>query len=347
MMGRKLTEKENYLRLLRGEQPEWVPSYTFGPMPGMTEPVSNCMLEPEILSDFRMKGGGMDIWGVNWVGAQEAGGALLPEPGRFILTDITKWRDVIKAPDISGVDWEAMTKRQLDGFAAMGSPRDQSAVSFNLTVGFFQTLCSFMGFEEGMCAMYEEPEEVMALLDYICTFYEEVARQMIPYVQPDILTMMDDICTWRAPFMSLDMYEEIIMPFTNRQAKIGRDLGIPITMHCCGKGDIFVEDWISMGINAWDPAQTCNDLKGIKEKYGNRMVIMGGWDSRGRMEAPDVTEEEIRQSVRDTIDAYAPGGGFAWCGGFLGAVGDQESMRKNMILFDEVARYGGSYYQTH
>ena len=36
-MARKITEKENYLMTLRGEQPYWVPSYTFGPMPGMPQ----------------------------------------------------------------------------------------------------------------------------------------------------------------------------------------------------------------------------------------------------------------------------------------------------------------------
>ena len=35
-----LTEKENYLRVLHGEIPEWIPSYTFGKMPGSD--INNC-----------------------------------------------------------------------------------------------------------------------------------------------------------------------------------------------------------------------------------------------------------------------------------------------------------------
>ena len=35
----KMTEKENYLMTLRGEQPEWVTVYSFGPMPGQTRAV--------------------------------------------------------------------------------------------------------------------------------------------------------------------------------------------------------------------------------------------------------------------------------------------------------------------
>ncbi len=337
----KLTEKENYLMTLRGEVPEYVPTYTFGPNPGSDDPVANVMIEPQILAQFRYDGGGKDIWGVNYVGSKETGGAVLPEPNNFILTDVTQWRDVIKAPDLTDVDWETMIDNQLKMFHV---DRSQEAVSFNLHAGYFQNLMAFMGFTEGLCALYEEPEAVMELLDYICRFYEDVARHVMPILKPDVLTMMDDTAAWGAPFISEQMYHDMILPFLDRQAKFGRDAGIPITMHNCGKSECFIDDWLSIGVNAWDPAQTCNDLAGIKKKYGNRLVIMGGWDARDRLLDDDVTDEEIRQSVRDTMDMLAPGGGFCWCGGYLGAVDDQEVLRKNIVLFDEVDKYGHSFY---
>ena len=40
--------------------------------------------------------------------------------------------------------------------------------------------------------MCEEPEEVMALFEYMCNFYTEVTRRIWPYVKPDVLTLMDD-----------------------------------------------------------------------------------------------------------------------------------------------------------
>ena len=29
-----MTEKENFMKLMRGECPEWIPTYTFGKIPG-------------------------------------------------------------------------------------------------------------------------------------------------------------------------------------------------------------------------------------------------------------------------------------------------------------------------
>ena len=337
-----MTEKENYLKLLSGEQPEWVPHYTFMPMPGSTKPVATHMHEPPILIPHRINNGGSDIWGVNYIPTYETGYALLPEPDNFILKDIRQWRDVIKAPDISGVDWEGMVKKHLE---QSGIDRSQTALALSLHFGYFQHLMSFMGFSEGLVAMFEEPDEVMELFTYICDFFMEVAEKVIGLYKPDILTMMDDTAAWGASFISPQMYKEMLIPFHDRWAKMGRDRGLKITMHNCGKSEGILDYLVEMGVNAWEPAQTCNDLVVVKAKYGNKLVIGGGWDARGRLLDPDVTDDEIIASAEETFNKLAPGGGFMWCGGFLGPIGDEEIRRKNSVLHGAVERLAHSFYK--
>jgi hypothetical protein len=337
-----LTEKQNYLMMLSGEQPEWVPQYAFGPLPGATKPVPTHMFEPPIITQHRINNGGKDIWGVNYVATYETGNALIPEPNNFILKDITKWRDVIQAPSLDGVDWESMVKKQIE---SSGIDRNQTALAMNLHMGYFQTLMSFMGFSEGLMAMFEEPDEVHALLTYICDFYMEVAENCIDLYKPDILTLMDDTAAWANPFISRDMYEEFLVPCHDRWAKMGRDRGLKMTMHNCGKCESILDLLVGMGIHMWEPAQTCNDLKAAKAKYGNKLCIAGGWDSGGRLLDANVTEEEIRASVDKTFDMLAAGGGFAWCGGFLGPVDDQAVAKKNQILRKYVDEKCRSYYK--
>ena len=113
-MAAKLTERENYLMMLDGKEPEWVPIYSFGPMPGDTRPCTSAIFTPPFIGEFRMKGGGKDVWGVNYVGSDSTGKAILPEPGNFILDDIEKWHDVIKAPSLEGIDWEKVVKDGMD-----------------------------------------------------------------------------------------------------------------------------------------------------------------------------------------------------------------------------------------
>ena len=337
----KLTEKQNYLMMLDGEQPEYIPKYSFGKEPGGPTPCTQ-MFEPPIVIPHRMNKGGKDVWGVNYVATYETGEALLPEPNNFILTDIRKWRDVIKAPDISGVDWEKMVK---DNIEAVGIDRNETAMALNLHFGYFQHLMSFMGFSEGLMAMFEEPDEVKELLNYICDFFITVAEKTIDLYKPDILTLMDDTAAWANPFISPEMYEEFLIPCHDRWAKMGRDRGLRMTMHNCGKCESILDLLVGMGINMWEPAQVCNDLEGIKKKYGNKLCIGGGWDSRGRLLEPDVTEEEIIESVRATANKLAPGGGFAFMGGFLGAVDDENVNRKNAILRKAIEDIRFNFYK--
>jgi hypothetical protein len=330
------------MMLLRGEQPEWVPRYTFFPEPD-GRPVPTLMIMPGVLTGGMMEPGpSKDIWGVTHVPVPEAGNAKLPEPNNFILKDIRKWREVIKAPDLSGVDWEAMAKKDLQ---RLGINRNETILSFGLQVGYFQSLMAFMGFSEGLCAMYEEPEEVKALMEYLCDFYMEVGRRCIDYYQPDVVGICDDTAAWKSPFISPEMYRELIKPFAARQASLGTDRGLPIEMHNCGRCEDFIDDWRDYGVVMWNPAQTSNDLTAIKKKYGNSLVICGGWDIVGELASPDVTEETVKASVYKSIDTYAPGGGYAFCGLFLGPKGDEKTDRKNKWLVEAVDSYGRTFYK--
>jgi hypothetical protein len=336
-----LTEKENFLRCLHGELPEYVPLYTMGMPRYGGGPPPDTMVEPVITMGHHARGGGKDLWGVEYVPTESAGNALIPSNRDFILDDITKWRDVIKAPDLSGIDWEQMCKND---FKAKNVDRTRTAVCMNLHLGYFQTLMSFMGFSNGLCAMYEEPEEVKALFEYLADFYCTVAEKYVDFCKPDVWTMMDDTAAWANPFISPDMYREFLLPLYDRQARFARDRGLPISMHNCGLSACFFDDLVSIGVTMWDPAQTCNDLDAVKKKYGRRLVIAGGWDARDHLLADDVTYDEIYEYTKSRFDRLAPGGGYCFLGGYLGAVGDDRIKAKNAMVGKAVAELRYKYY---
>ena len=149
-MAVHLTEKENYLRTLSGEIPEYVPNYR----------MMEWMLWPEPVSLPFGKGEFTDFFGVVCVTEFTANNASIPKPGEFILDDIRKWRDVIKRPPIlNEIDWEKTAKKELDA-------RDPSLLKMwggNISLGYFQALMSYMGFTNGLIACIEEPGEVKEL----------------------------------------------------------------------------------------------------------------------------------------------------------------------------------------
>ena len=80
-----MTEKENYFKLLRGEQPDWIPKYSFNALPGQKVPTA--MVCPTLFSIDRITPGPCeDCWGVLKVPSESAGGAKLPAPGACSAT---------------------------------------------------------------------------------------------------------------------------------------------------------------------------------------------------------------------------------------------------------------------
>lgn len=339
-----MTERENLLKVYRGEVPEWLPRYSLAPAgaPGATKSRATVPVGPAFLDKKIINGAEYDIWGVEHTATESAGGASLPTPGKFILTDITKWRDVIKAPDISDIDWDAMSRKGTELI-----DRNETVVELMTHVGYFQHLMEFMGFSEGLTAMFEEPEEVMALFEYLADFYDEVFTKAVEYYKPDVMCILDDTATAINPFISLDMYREMVKPYHERLAKIARDRGVLINMHNCGRCEDFIDDWLDMGVSIWNPAQTMNDLEGIKAKYGNKLTLVGCWDSSGPPAWPGATEELVRSEVRKCIDTFAPGGGFVFWGSIYGPPGDPEVEQKSFWLADEYEKYGREWYKNH
>ena len=328
-----LTPKENFLRMMRGEIPEYMPSYFEPYMAG---------IEEELLTPKSAPNGPIvTTLGVTYVGTEEDNWGAMPEPGKILLDDITKWRDIVKIPDFSDRDWESYYKPQVDKI-----DRNQFAV----TVGggdYFLTLVSLMGFEGALMALYEEPEEVMALLEYISDFYIMVLKKQLYYVKPDHSVLMDDDAAYRAPFFSVDMYQEFFKPFQKRHCDLLLNEGVVIERHDCGKCEQFIDDWLEMGITGWGPAQITNDLKGIKAKYGDRLMLSGCWDSQGLLGSRRVDDQTLLDALYEYVDTLAPGGRFVFMANIETGRTHPDVLAKREVIKKFFYDYARDYYKTH
>jgi hypothetical protein len=54
----------------------------------------------------------------------------------------------------------------------------------------------------------------------------------------------------------MDMFKEFFVPLYDRQTRLGRDRGLPISYHNCGKCQTLLEPMVDIGVSVWDPAQT-------------------------------------------------------------------------------------------
>jgi hypothetical protein len=338
--------------MINGEIPQSVPRYTMGmAMPGRPPPPTHSigprLGERAKLMEAQMAGKPVpdrytNEWGVTMVGNKEGMGGMLPEPGNFMLKDIRDWKRVIKAPpplETSDSWWADKAKKDIE---TSNIDRTQSLAAVSILYAPFTSLISFMGFNEGLCALFEEPEAVKEFLHWQCDYYTPVYEQVIKHYKPDFASMGDDTATRRNPFFSVEMYKDIFKPIYARQTKFFTDRGMWIEFHNCGRCEDFVPEMCDFGVKGWDPAQTDNDL--VKAKTNNDVSILGGYDWKPPADG-NVTEEYVRQTVRDTFAKYAPGGRYAWLGMIMTSTGDPNGAVWNGWLTDELGKLAENYYE--
>lgn len=337
------TKKENYLMALRGEKPERVPNYStdcqiFAP---------SAMQDPQgelwgIYYDAIAKGEEppkhikkIDGFGVTWV-LDEYG--AITEPGNLLLQDITEWREKFHIPDLTGYDWDTHLAEDM----AWLDP--DKAVEL-LVTGPFMQMVNAMGFQNTLIALASEEEETAAFLDAVISFLETVIAETLKRVRIDSFQLFDDFANQRSMFMSPDMFREMLLPFEKRLLDTVRKYApdVPLQLHTCGKCEDVLPDLIDAGISAWQPAQPLNDLDALKKRYGSRLVLVGAWDNVTVCSASDITETEVKESVRSCLDRFARDGAFVfWNGGAVGH--DPVTAQRLQWAEEEAENYGREIY---
>ena len=285
---RPVTARENYLRVLKGETPYWMPIW-------ITD-TQYCW--PDVMQEHSLwESDGLDWWGQQWVWEPTTHG-LMPKPGSKVLTDITKWKEQVRVPDFKDVDWESDAAIQ----TARYDP-DRCHL-YHCPTGIFERLHELAGMADAMLFMCEEPEAVHEfndmMVDYKCRQLDLVFKYYDPI---DFIIYGDDWGTQKSGFFSNDMYDEFIMPYTKRIWDFVHSKGKFVELHSCGLTQQYIEEFIEMGLDAWTP-QAINDLDNLTTKYGDKLSLTVNIPGIAKAK----TEAEVRTCIRSFVDDYAPRG---------------------------------------
>lgn len=322
-----MTERENYLALLNHEPVEWVPNVFMAACfcGGADETFEN-----------GPAGGGEDGFGCRWHATKSANGQPVPEPNFQVLSDVTAWEDVVKFPDLDKFDWEEMAARQMAAF-----DRNNQVLEYHSWNSQFLRLTHLMGFEDGLCALYEEPEACYDLMGAITDHKIRIIERAYKYFKPDVFVNYDDVATERNLFISRSTYQELIKPHHKRMNDAAKAYGMMPVQHCCGYCQDLMEDFIDEGAVAWQAAQPSNDIVEIIRRYGDRFSVIGGYDTQGIPGMPSASAEQVVQEVRRCMDTYGKiGKGYGFMGFLLAETGDKDADMKMGLMMQEAVKQG-------
>lgn len=290
------TQKEALLCAYRHEKPEIFPDGNIG----------NVCFRPPMERYYGPERKGKDMWGVTWLKTDMSNSfaGMSPDPLQPpVLDDITDWREV-EFPDLDSIDWKALA----DGFLETVD-RDAVAVTALLSSGLFERMNQLMGMENALCAFYEEPDEVKEFFAALADYKLECIDRVAECIKPDIIQMHDDWGMSTNLFFSPEIWREFIKPHEARFAERVHSHGMFYEHHSCGYIQSIVGDLVEIGVDALNPLNVCNDLRGIKHKYGKYITLVGGYDNQ-RVESDDISGAALEEHVREVLGLMAPGGSF-------------------------------------
>ena len=294
-----MTPKENFLELLKpnGQPDRQLCQY---------EALHMCLNDPinTYLRGNRKRGTvSRDRWGTTISFPADAPGPMpVTTDGLAVCPDITHWRETVHAPDIAACTegWETCRA------AARAACGEEKLLAGFMGTGIFEQCHFLMGFEDTLTNLYEHPQEMHALIDYITTYRLLYVKLLIDNLRPDVIFSHDDWGTKDALFMKPEMWREFFKEPYRRFYGYIRSRGVIAIHHADSYLAPIVEDMAEIGIQVWQGVLPENDIPALQQKLHGRLVLMGGMGAA--IDRTDAAPEEIYGYAMDTLRRCCPGG---------------------------------------
>ena len=153
-------------------------------------------------------------------------------------------------------------------------------------------------------------------------------------------TVYDDMAMQSGPYMSMQMYQEMIKPYQAELVQFVKELTpARIYFHSCGAVAALLDDLIDIGVEILNPVQvtaTGMETEKLKRRYGKQLSFWGAIDTT--LVLPNGTATEVKKEVAKRIRDLGPGGGYV-----LGSVHNMQNdipPQNILTMFEAAAQFG-------
>lgn len=293
-------------------------------------------IEPEITETEDTKATFVDEWGVKRI--VDAGYASIIEYPlqTATLEDLESyhWPDPAEMFDYSRIRSQALQLYKDGEYAIVGSMGSPGNI--------FEQSWYLRGLTEFFLDLVDNKEFAHALMSRITGIRKQNAEYFLREVGDylDVFQLADDLAMQNGPYMSPDLYREMIKPYQIELFQFVKSLtSAKIYYHSCGSITRLLDDLIEVGVDILNPVQVTaegmeTDL--LKRRFGTSLSFWGAIDTTQIL--PNGTADDVRKEVKKIIHDLAPGGGFV-----LSSVHNlQPDIPPENILamFEAASRYG-------
>ncbi len=308
-----MTSKENYLRAVRFERPDYIPmvfaingaSYDAYPQEALFELMENHPLlfpgfqkpelpyRPEYAAVARKDIPYTDDFGCVW---ETTVNGITGTVTRHPLAD---WEDFsqYQAPNpdtcmgIGPIDWKAVKKEIQD------TPNQLHMGGLRHGHTFLQ-LCDIRGYQNLLFDMMDEEPRLLELIQLVEDFNMGIVRHYLE-CGVDVMTYAEDLGMQVGPMLSPEQFRKYIKPSYRRLMQPARDKGLPIHMHSDGDIRTLADDLIDGGVEILNLQDLVNGIDWIAERFAGKICIDLDIDRQKvtRFGTPQEIDNLIRQEV--------------------------------------------------
>jgi uroporphyrinogen decarboxylase len=217
--------------------------------------------------------------------------------------------------------------------APLGPPYE---LFYGLGTGDFESwIVTFATESDYVAELYEKL--VSAWLENLHRFVDAVGNRV------QIVQICDDFGTQQAPFLSVKMFRERLLPFYRRGLHwIHQHTDMKVMLHSDGAIYPMLPSLIEMGVDILNPVQTSAngmDAARLKAEFGDRIAFWGGsLDCQKTL--PFGSPREVVHEVAEHLRIFKPGGGYV----FAPVHNIQAGVPpENIVAMFDTARAEGAY----
>jgi len=204
-----------------------------------------------------------------------------------------------------------------DGFVRNLPPWIDTVKALHPNFPVYGSLCEgheelwrIIGSENVMMWIGLYPEELAAFIKRVNEFNLGLAKAQIEAADGllDGMVIWGDVAYRNDMLFSPDYWRNYFKPGVKAIIDACHDKGIPVIYHGCGNVNRIFEDYIEIGVDAYNPleAKAGLDVVELRRAYGHRIGFCGNMDVQVWA---DAGEEELKREVLRKLNA-AKGGGY-------------------------------------
>jgi uroporphyrinogen decarboxylase len=201
----------------------------------------------------------------------------------------------------------------------------------------FATATFLRGMENYMIDYIDDPAFAHGVIEMTNEFATASAVEAVRR-GCDAVVLLDDYADKNGPIMGPDLFREFVLPYLSKTVRAIKDAGAYVIKHTDGNIWTIIEDIVETGIDCINPLEPVAgmDIGEVKRKYGKRVCLAGNIDC-GYLLCLG-SEEDVRETVRRTIRAAAPGGGYIISSS--NSLQSSVNPKNYMAMVDEAKSYG-------